>query len=186
MRLVIQRVKSGSVTVDGKVISAIGAGLVVLVGITTSDTEEDAQTLCRKLLNIKLFDNEEGKSWTKNVREKNYQVLCVSQFTLYATLKGTKPDFHLAMNSDRSHQFYEQFLAMVRSNYSGDKIKDGEFGAKMIVNIENDGPVTIIIDSKDKRREPSNKNAAKNTPQNDKNIIDNDDEEEVIPITEKR
>jgi len=115
----------------------------------------------------------------------------VSQFTLYATLKGTKPDFHLAMNSDRSRKFYEQFLSMVRSNYIADKIKDGEFGAKMIVNIENDGPVTLIIDSKDKRREPSSKNTKNIITLSDVNDNKSDEieptiEQEIEATTEKR
>ena len=80
--------------------------------------------------------------------DKNFEILCVSQFTLQSTLKGTKPDFHYAMSSDQSKEFYEKFLANLKKMYKQDKIKDGRFGAYMQVNIQNDGPVTLLLDSK--------------------------------------
>ncbi|EFA76478.1 D-tyrosyl-tRNA deacylase [Heterostelium album PN500] len=144
MRAVIQRVKQGSVTVNNEVISSIGQGLVCLIGITHDDTKVDSDWL--------LWDNKEAnKSWDKSVKDMNYEVLFVSQFTLYAvTKKGTKPDFHCAMPSELSKQFYTQFLNDAKQNYKPELIKDGCFGAMMDVGIVNDGPVTIVLDSKDK------------------------------------
>jgi D-tyrosyl-tRNA(Tyr) deacylase len=103
--------------------------------------------IVKKILNMKLFDSPD-KPWKLSVMDMQLDILCVSQFTLFANIKkGTKPDFSHAMKAQGSRELYEQFLAKMRDSYQPDKIKDGEFGAMMQVEIINDGPVTIIIDS---------------------------------------
>ena len=151
MKAVIQRVCSASVTVSNEIISSIKNGLCVLIGISRDDTEKDIDYIVKKILTIRLFEDEagaEGTKWSKNVTERDFEVLCVSQFTLQSTLKGTKPDFHLAMGADQSKDFYEKFLESLKKAYKSEKVKDGKFGAYMNVNIQNDGPVTILLDSK--------------------------------------
>jgi len=150
MRVVVQRVLQGCVRVNGEVISSIGRGLVVLVGISTDDTSPDAEWLSRKLLGARLWPNDAGKSWELNVVQCGYEVLLVSQFTLYGVMKGNKPDFHQAMGSDRSKDFYDAFVEMVRAKYQADKVKVGQFGAFMEVELTNDGPVTLSLDSRQK------------------------------------
>ncbi|GEM12188.1 enoyl-CoA hydratase/carnithine racemase [Rhodotorula toruloides] len=144
MRAVIQRVKQASVTVDGQCISQIGRGILCLVGIGANDTEYESQWLAAKLLALKVFpEDKEGESWgwKKSVVEADYEILCVSQFTLQANLrKGAKPDFHGAKAS--SH-----FLQDLRTKYKTERIKDGQFQAMMDVQLVNDGPVTLILDS---------------------------------------
>jgi D-tyrosyl-tRNA(Tyr) deacylase len=147
MKIVIQRVLEASVEVGGKVISKINKGLLVLVGIHKDDKKEDADFICRKVLNTRVFDNDEEKPWTKSVVDKNYEILFVSQFTLYGVLKGNKPDYHNAMPPTQAKEFYSNFLGEVRKTYKADKIFDGEFGAMMKVNLVNDGPVTLVIES---------------------------------------
>ncbi|EFJ31252.1 hypothetical protein SELMODRAFT_169316 [Selaginella moellendorffii] len=153
MRAVVQRVLSGRVEVDGQVVSQIGQGLLVLVGISESDTKEDADFLCRKILNMRLFVNDKtGKAWDQNVMQKNFDVLLVSQFTLYGFLKGNKPDFHLAMPPLQAKDFYSKFVEAVAHSYSTDKVKGKLsvriFGALMQVHLINDGPVTPQLDSR--------------------------------------
>lgn len=149
MKAIIQRVVKASVTVSEELISSIQNGFCVLVGISRDDTEKDIEYIVRKLLTIRLFEcSEADKKWTKNIAEKDFEILCVSQFTLQSTLKGTKPDFHHAMNAEQSKDFYEKFLEKLKKDYKQDKVKDGKFGAMMQVHIQNDGPVTIILDSK--------------------------------------
>ncbi|KDP21042.1 hypothetical protein JCGZ_21513 [Jatropha curcas] len=148
MRAVVQRVASASVEVDGRVISEIGPGLLVLVGLHESDTESDADYICRKVLNMRLFPNENtGRGWDQNVMQRNYGVLLVSQFTLYGILKGNKPDFHVAMPPQKAKPFYDTLVEKFRNSYRPDAIKDGVFGAMMKVNLVNDGPVTMQLDS---------------------------------------
>ena len=149
MKAIIQRVCNASVTVSNEVISSIQNGLCVLVGISRDDTDKDIEYIVRKILNIRLFDAEaQNGKWDKSVVDRDFEVLCVSQFTLQSQLKGNKPDFHLAMGAELSKDFYEKFLASMRKAYKSEKIKDGKFGAYMQVSIQNDGPVTIILDSK--------------------------------------
>ena len=120
----------------------------MLIGIREDDTQEDSEYLVKKILGLRLFDGN-GKPWSQSVKDIDGDVLCVSQFTLQAkTSKGLKPDFHLAMKSSLSSVMYDEFLAKMRSQHP--KIHDGQFGAMMAVSIVNDGPVTILIDSKDK------------------------------------
>ncbi|KAJ4830678.1 hypothetical protein Tsubulata_027989 [Turnera subulata] len=148
MRAVVQRVTSSSVEVEGRVVSEIGPGLLVLVGLHESDTEADADYICRKVLNMRLFQNETtGRGWDQNVMQKNYGVLLVSQFTLYGVLKGNKPDFHVAMPPQKAKTFYESLVDKFRKSYTPDAIKDGVFGAMMKVNLVNDGPVTMQLES---------------------------------------
>ncbi|KAG7547031.1 D-aminoacyl-tRNA deacylase DTD [Arabidopsis suecica] len=148
MRAVIQRVSSSSVTVDGRIVSEIGPGLLVLIGIHESDTDCDADYICRKVLNMRLFSNETtGKGWDQNVMQRNYGVLLVSQFTLYGFLKGNKPDFHVAMPPDKAKSFYASLVEKFQKVYNPDAVKDGVFGAMMQVNLVNDGPVTMQLES---------------------------------------
>ncbi|KAK9714662.1 hypothetical protein RND81_06G110500 [Saponaria officinalis] len=148
MRAVVQRVSSASVEVDGQIVSEIGPGLLVLVGILHSDSDSDSDYICRKVLNMRLFPNEKtDKSWDQNVMQRNYEVLLVSQFTLYGILKGNKPDFHVAMPPQRAKPFYESLVDKFRKSYKSDMIKDGIFGAMMKVNLVNDGPVTMQLES---------------------------------------
>ncbi|KAJ0236860.1 D-aminoacyl-tRNA deacylase [Hirschfeldia incana] len=148
MRAVIQRVSSSSVTVDGRIVSEIGPGLLVLIGIHESDTDADADYICRKVLNMRLFTNETtGRGWDQNVMQKGYRVLLVSQFTLYGFLKGNKPDFHVAMPPEKAKPFYASLVERFQKAYKPDAVKDGVFGAMMKVNLENDGPVTMQLES---------------------------------------
>ncbi|WCJ27133.1 D-aminoacyl-tRNA deacylase [Euphorbia peplus] len=148
MRAVVQRVTSASVEVDGRTVSAIGPGLLVLVGLHESDTESDADYICRKVLNMRLFTNEAtGRGWDQNVMQRNYGVLLVSQFTLYGILKGNKPDFHVAMPPQKAKPFYDSLVEKFRKSYQPEAIQDGVFGAMMKVNLVNDGPVTMQLDS---------------------------------------
>ncbi|XP_021110775.1 D-tyrosyl-tRNA(Tyr) deacylase 1 isoform X2 [Heterocephalus glaber] len=101
----------------------------------------------RKILNLRVFEDESGKPWSKSVMDKQYEVLCVSQFTLQCVLKGNKPDFHLAMPTEQAESFYNSFLEQLRKTYRPELIKDGKFGAYMQVHIQNDGPVTIELES---------------------------------------
>ncbi|XP_043282149.1 D-aminoacyl-tRNA deacylase 1 [Venturia canescens] len=147
MRAVIQRVTEASVSVDGKIVSSIGNGLCVLIGIKRDDTPKDAQYIVRKILNTKIFDGENGKRWSASVMDKKYEILCVSQFTLYHVMKGNKLDFHRSMPAQEAESFYNQILADLKQKYNPECIKDGKFGAMMKVHIENDGPVTLEIES---------------------------------------
>ncbi|KAL8460576.1 hypothetical protein ACS0TY_032195 [Phlomoides rotata] len=148
MRAVVQRVASASVEVEGRLVSEIGPGLLVLVGLHETDVESDAEYVCRKVLNMRLFPNENtGKTWDQSVMQKNYEVLLVSQFTLYGVLKGNKPDFHVAMPPDSAKPFYASLVEKFQKAYKIDAVKDGIFGAKMKVNLVNDGPVTMQLDS---------------------------------------
>ncbi|KAJ3048835.1 D-tyrosyl-tRNA(Tyr) deacylase [Rhizophlyctis rosea] len=113
------------------------------------DQEKDIDYMVKKLLSIRVFEDDAGKFWAKSVKDLSLDVLCVSQFTLYAnSYKGNKPDFHLAMKSDQSKTMYGSFLTKMRKAYSPEKIQDGVFGAMMKVDIANEGPVTLILDSR--------------------------------------
>ncbi|KAM3622937.1 uncharacterized protein V6R79_005059 [Siganus canaliculatus] len=147
MRAIIQRVTTASVTVGEEQVSSIGRGLCVLLGISTDDTQRDADYIVRKILNLRLFDDENGRAWSKSVMDRDFEVLCVSQFTLQCILKGNKPDFHTAMPAELSQPFYNSILENLRTTYKPELIKDGKFGAYMQVHIQNDGPVTIELNS---------------------------------------
>ena len=146
MRLVLQRALSGSVEVDGEVVGKIGKGLVVLCGISEDDDDAAADWACRKLLNTRLWESDDGKAWARSVGQAKLGVLLISQFTLHAQLKGNKPDFHRALGPDKARPFWESFVARVKKAHAG-PVETGIFGAKMAVSLVNDGPVTIILDS---------------------------------------
>ena len=149
MRVLIQRVKEASVTVDGEVISLIHNGLLVLVGITDDDNREDILWLTKKIANIRLFDDENGVM-NRSVIEAGGDILAVSQFTLMAsTKKGNRPSYIKAAKPDISIPLYEEFCSEMELAVNK-PIKRGVFGADMKVSLLNDGPVTIFIDSKNK------------------------------------
>ena len=145
MRLVIQRVTQASVTVDGELTGSIERGLLVLCGIHETDDDAAAEWAARKLLNVRLWDDG-GKAWARSALQNEYGVLLVSQFTLFATLKGNKPDFHRAMGPQQSRPFWDKFVKRVEGMHKG-PVQQGRFGAKMDVQLNNDGPVTIVLDS---------------------------------------
>ncbi|CBQ71068.1 related to DTD1-D-Tyr-tRNA(Tyr) deacylase activity [Sporisorium reilianum SRZ2] len=199
MRAVLQRVKGATVHVDGKLVSKIGPGIVALIGISTEDTAAEIIPLANKILNTKLWNENQqtthivvppqydpeaptstadeastpapapangeaeggsaraeqvwgGKPWKRSVVELGGEVLCVSQFTLFArTVKGTKPDFHRAMGGNDARVIYEALLKKLGDSYSHDRIKDGAFGEMMDVSLTNDGPVTILLDTAEKK-----------------------------------
>ena len=147
MRVLIQRVKRASVTIDGETVSEIGCGLLVLVGICEEDREEDISWLTKKIANIRLFDDENGVM-NLAVTDVGGDILAVSQFTLMAsTKKGNRPSYIKAAKPDVAIPLYEKFLTLLEANCSK-KPGRGIFGADMKVDLINDGPVTIIIDSK--------------------------------------
>ncbi|KDR16783.1 D-tyrosyl-tRNA(Tyr) deacylase 1 [Zootermopsis nevadensis] len=123
MKAVVQRVIKANVTVEGEVISSIGKGLCVLIGISKDDTKKDMEYIARKLLSIRLFENDQGKKWHLSVKDKGYEILCISQFTLYHVLKGNKLDFHNAMAAEKSEAYYKEFLDLIRVQYQADLIK---------------------------------------------------------------
>ncbi|GAT61896.1 D-aminoacyl-tRNA deacylase [Paludibacter jiangxiensis] len=146
MRLVIQRVKHASVTVEGTVTGKIGEGLLVLVGIEDTDTPDDSQWLAGKLVNLRIFDDEDGVM-NRSVKDINGGILIVSQFTLMAsTKKGNRPSYIRASKHEFAVPMYEQFCENVRS-LLGKPVQTGIFAADMQVELLNNGPVTIFIDS---------------------------------------
>ncbi|KAG1942206.1 D-aminoacyl-tRNA deacylase 1 [Pimephales promelas] len=147
MKATIQRVTRASVTVGEEQISSIGRGLCVLLGISVEDTQKDVDYMVRKILNLRLFEDENGRAWSRSVMDGGLEVLCVSQFTLQCILKANKPDFHSAMPAELAQPFYNRMLEQMREAYQPQLIKDGKFGAKMQVLIQNDGPVTIQLES---------------------------------------
>jgi D-tyrosyl-tRNA(Tyr) deacylase len=148
MRLVVQRVKSASVTVDGSLVSSIGPGAMALVGIHENDTQEDVEYCAKRLLACKLWENDSGAPWRHGAKTRDLEILCVSQFTLYGKLtKKHQPDYKHSMKAIPAKKMYEKFLDTLKTNYNPEKIKDGVFGAMMDVALVNDGPVTIVIDS---------------------------------------
>nr|XP_020646191.1 D-tyrosyl-tRNA(Tyr) deacylase 1 isoform X1 [Pogona vitticeps]XP_020646192.1 D-tyrosyl-tRNA(Tyr) deacylase 1 isoform X1 [Pogona vitticeps] len=133
--------------VGGEQISSIGKGICVLLGISVEDTQKELEHMVRKILNLRVFEDESGKHWSKSVMDKQYEVLCVSQFTLQCILKGNKPDYHMAMPTEQAESFYNSFLEHLRKTYKPELVKDGKFGEYMQVHIQNDGPVTIELES---------------------------------------
>ena len=147
MRVVIQRVSEASVAIDGKIKSSIGWGLLILLGIEDADTEEDIRWLCKKISNLRIFNDENGVM-NCSVQDVNGELLAVSQFTLHAsTKKGNRPSYIRASKPDFAIPMYEKFVSEL-AEASGRPVGTGEFGADMKVRLLNDGPVTIIIDSK--------------------------------------
>ncbi|MBP3552258.1 MAG: D-tyrosyl-tRNA(Tyr) deacylase [Bacteroidaceae bacterium] len=149
MRTVIQRVSHASVSINGTVKSAIEKGLLVLVGIEDADTEEDIQWLCKKIVGLRVFDDEQGVM-NKNIQDARGDILVISQFTLFAsTKKGNRPSYIRAAKPDISIPLYEQFCNELGIAL-GKPVGTGEFGADMKVELLNDGPVTICMDTKNK------------------------------------
>jgi D-tyrosyl-tRNA(Tyr) deacylase len=149
MRVVIQRVKQASVEIHGNIHSAIGKGLLILVGVDEVDEDEDIQYIASKVAALRIFQDEEGKM-NKNVIEVGGECLVVSQFTLFAsTKKGNRPSFMRSAKPERAVEMYAKFVHELQ-NKIGMPIQTGEFGADMAVALINDGPVTITMDSRAK------------------------------------
>jgi len=147
MRAVIQRVNRASVTIDGTIKSAIGTGLLVLVGIEDADTRDDLEWLSMKIVNLRIFNDNEGVM-NVSIRDNGGEVLLVSQFTLFAaTKKGNRPSYIRASKPPVAVPLYEELIARLGADL-GKRVMTGEFGADMKVELVNDGPVTILIDTK--------------------------------------
>ena len=146
MRIVLQRVSHASVTVEEKVIGKIQRGFLLLVGVTHDDAMEDMEYLVRKIVQMRIFEDEEGKL-NRSIQDIGGEILSVSQFTLYAdTKKGNRPSFSKAAPGDVAIDMFEQFNGLLRD--TGIPVETGQFGADMKVELLNDGPVTILLDSK--------------------------------------
>lgn len=149
MRVVIQRVTEASVTINGKIKSAIQHGFMILLGIEESDNQEDIEWLCKKITALRVFDDEQGVM-NKSIMDINGEILLVSQFTLMAsTKKGNRPSYIKAAKPEISIPLYEDFCKTLTASL-GKPIGTGEFGADMKVSLINDGPVTICMDTKNK------------------------------------
>lgn len=149
MRIVIQKVMHASVTIDGLCKSKIGKGLLVFVGIEEADTQEDMDWLCKKTVNLRIFEDENGVM-NRSVRDEDGEILVVSQFTLMAsTKKGNRPSYIRAAKPEISIPLYNDFCDRM-SQELGRRVGTGEFGADMKIELLNDGPVTICIDSKNR------------------------------------
>jgi len=146
MRAVVQRVISASVSVDKEVVSSIENGLLVLLGIKSDDTHKDRDYIIRKIINLRIFSDTENKM-NRTVVDSSGEILVVSQFTLYGDCsKGNRPSFVDAMSPQKANIFYENFLQKIKQEYP--KVKSGVFGKHMHIGLVNDGPVTILLDSK--------------------------------------
>ncbi|WP_289063350.1 D-aminoacyl-tRNA deacylase [uncultured Zobellia sp.] len=149
MRAIIQRVSRASVTVEGKIISEIQNGLLILLGIEDADGQEDIEWLSRKIVNLRIFNDANGVM-NDSLKEVNGDAIVVSQFTLHATTKkGNRPSYIKASKPDVAIPLYEKFIAQIELDL-GKKVGTGIFGADMKVDLLNDGPVTIAIDTKSK------------------------------------
>ncbi|HIP97435.1 MAG TPA: D-tyrosyl-tRNA(Tyr) deacylase [Anaerolineae bacterium] len=147
MRAVVQRVTEASVTVEGRVVGEIGPGLVILLGVTHGDTEAEARYLARKIANLRIFTDAEGKL-NLSARDVGGSALVVSQFTLYANCrKGRRPSFSAAARLEIADPLIERFIEFLRAE--GLAVESGQFQAEMLVRIFNDGPVTIILDTQE-------------------------------------
>lgn len=145
MRVVIQRSKDSKVLVDNKLVGSIDKGIVLLVGFTNDDTKEDIDYIVKKVLNLRIFDDENGVM-NLSIKDINGKILSISQFTLYAdTKKGNRPSYINAMKGEEAIKLYEIFNEELMREID---VETGVFGAEMDVQIRNDGPVTILIDSK--------------------------------------
>jgi D-tyrosyl-tRNA(Tyr) deacylase len=148
MVCIIQRVLKSSVTINGLTHSQINEGYLLLSGFSKGDTKDDIAWMADKILNLRIFSNIDGK-FDHSIKDINGEILVVSQFTLLAdSKKGRRPDFSNAMKPDLAKIFYDDFVAELKTRYIAEKIKTGVFQEEMIVDIQNDGPVTIILDSR--------------------------------------
>jgi len=144
MKLLIQRVNAASVAVEGKIVGRIGPGCLVLAGFRKGDIESDIRKLSDKCLNLRVFEDDQGKM-NRSLLDTRGELLVVSQFTLYANCKkGRRPGFDISMPPDQAEKFYN--LLLEEMSNSGLKVEQGVFGAKMEINLVNDGPVTIMLD----------------------------------------
>jgi len=149
MKAVIQRVTKASVTIDGVKVASIQNGLLILLGIINEDTQEDISWLSNKIANLRIFGDDDGVM-NKSILDTRGDAIVVSQFTLHAnTKKGNRPSYIKAAKPDMAIPLYEQFVSQLENDL-GKKVQTGEFGADMKVELLNDGPVTIIIDTKQK------------------------------------
>jgi D-aminoacyl-tRNA deacylase len=149
MKVVMQRVAEASVLIDGLETRSIGQGLMILLGITHDDTQEDIEWLCKKIVQMRIFPDDEGVM-NKSILESAGDILLISQFTLHAsTKKGNRPSYINAARPEIAIPLYEQFITQLQSDL-GKNISTGKFGADMKVSLVNDGPVTIVVDSKAK------------------------------------
>ena len=149
MRVVVQRVSQSNVKVSGEVIGEIKEGLMVLVSFVDDDNDTDLDWMTKKIINLRIFNDDEGKM-NRNVQDLGGDILLISQFTLHgSTKKGNRPSFIKAAKPDFANVMYERFIKILEQSL-GKKIQTGEFGGDMKVSLVNDGPTTIIIDSKDK------------------------------------
>ena len=146
MRALVQRVTRGAVSVDGEIIGEIGKGLVILVGVGQDDEEKDARYLAEKCVHLRIFADEAGK-FNRSLLEVGGEILAISQFTLYGDAsKGRRPSFVQAAPPEISRGLYEAFVAALRS--FNVRVAEGRFGAMMLVEIHNDGPVTLMVESR--------------------------------------
>lgn len=149
MRLVVQRVTSASVTIGGRVTGSIGRGLLIFVGIEPADTSADGEWLAGKITRLRIFADRDGQM-NLSVQDIAGGILLISQFTLHASLqKGTRPSFHAAAKPEHARPLYEQFIGHLGAAL-GQPVQTGEFGAYMDVSLVNDGPVTLLLDSKNR------------------------------------
>jgi D-aminoacyl-tRNA deacylase len=145
----VQRVNKCSVTVDDELVSSIGRGLLILLGVHNDDTEKDMELLARKCLGLRIFEDDRGKM-NHSVSDVDGEIIVVSQFTLFGDVRrGLRPYFGEAAQPEKATDYYEKFIALLKE--SGRTVKGGVFGAHMHLDILNDGPVTISIDTKDIR-----------------------------------
>ena len=145
MKLVVQRVQEASVSVDQEVVGKIGHGFMVLLGVSQTDTEEIADKMFQKLLKLRIFEDENGKT-NLDIKSVNGELLIISQFTLYADCRhGNRPSFIGAGTPDQANALYEYFLSQCRKEIP--VVEQGIFGAHMMVSLINDGPFTIVLDS---------------------------------------
>lgn len=150
MKALIQRVSQASVTVDERILGSINSGLVVLLGVKNGDDEKAARYLVNKIVNLRIFEDSNGK-FNLSALDVHADILAISQFTLYADCRrGRRPGFTDAAPPDISMPLYRKFVNMLKE--TGLVVAEGEFGAHMLVKIYNDGPVTILLDSEDKRQ----------------------------------
>lgn len=145
MKAVIQRVKHASVEVEGKIVGSCKEGFLVLLGVAEGDTEKEAEMLCRKIVNLRIFQDEAGKM-NRSLLDIDGEMLVVSQFTLFANYRhGNRPDFLASAKPDEANRLYEYFKALAQKELR--RVESGIFGADMKVELLNDGPVTIVMDS---------------------------------------
>ena len=147
MKIIVQRVSQASCTVNNDIISEIKDGYVLLVGLTHTDTSIEVEYLAKKVANLRIFEDDEGKL-NKSILDKNYEILSISQFTLYGeTKKGNRPSFTNALEPSKAIVLYHELTNILNNTYNINTL-EGEFGAMMDINLTNSGPVTILLESK--------------------------------------